>query len=184
MPRAKSPKATATNPKNPETPAITLLRKANCKSLGNGTGLTYEVGKDADDTPAFRLTGNKGGGFFSYEWVSLSAIVKVLDAWPGDRPLTSYALAPLFRGKSANNPAFLAAVLVAESLLRVAADKRRHLERVDTADLPEGFVGFGATQARRSRRKLKPTAKAKAGSKAPRRSNAGSANTELGPKKA
>ena len=128
----KTSRTTQSSAKPPEE-AITVQRTAKCRSMGNGSQLTYEVGADTDQQPHIRMTAAAGGGFFSREWVSMKAILAALDAWPADRPLTSYALAALFRGKSANNPSFLAAVLVAEGVLRRMADRKRHPERASNA---------------------------------------------------
>ncbi|MEQ8262572.1 hypothetical protein [Pseudohaliea sp.] len=157
------------NPTAPETPTdVTATRQATCPSLGSGTKLGYEIGTDPAGTPCVRLTSNAGGGFFSQEWIALPAIQAALDAWPEEWRLTSYALAPLFHGKSANNPSFLAAVLVAEGVLRVRPDRKRYLERAD----PVG--GFGD-----SGDSVDPPAKKAA---ARRQKTSGSASTARGPK--
>lgn len=161
---ATKSRSTAKNPNNPETPAaaITVQRTAKCRTLGNGSQLTYDIGTDAEGQAHIRLTAAAGGGFFSSEWISLNAILAALDAWPTDRPLTSYALAPLFRGKSANNPAFLAAVLVAEGVLRKQEGRKRRLERCEPTDPNGGFgvsgvvCGPAAKKKRSSRRQPHP----------------------------
>jgi hypothetical protein len=160
---APQTRTTAKNPKNPDTPAdtssdaIKVQRTAKCRTLGNGSLLTYEVGANSEGQPHVRMTAAAGGGFFSQEWIALSSIITALDAWPSDRPLTSNALAPLFRGKSANNPSFLAAVLVAEGVLQRKADRKRHLERCEATDPAGGFDGFGGTQPAQKRQR-KPRA--------------------------
>jgi hypothetical protein len=78
MPRAKA----KTTPDSPID--YTTQRKATCPTLGTGVQLTYEVGSDEAGTTAVRLTSNAGGGFFSKEWIALTAIQAALDAWPKD----------------------------------------------------------------------------------------------------
>jgi hypothetical protein len=46
---------------------------------------------------------------------------------------TSYALAPLFRGKSTNTPAFLLAALMEEKLVQVSGKNKRCYEKGDSS---------------------------------------------------
>ena len=74
-----------------------------------------------------RVHGNTGGGFFSQEWISLRDILTALKKRPDGRPITSILLNPLFRGRSANTPGFLMAVLLHEKVVRSMQGKlRRH----------------------------------------------------------
>ena len=73
-----------------------------------------------------RVNGNSGGGFFSKEWVTLENIESVLGAIPDDKPISSFNLEPMFTNHSANNPGFMAAVLLKEGLLVRQPGKRRH----------------------------------------------------------
>lgn len=115
---------------NPET-AIRVLKTGSCQSL-SGTGkLGYQVGCEANGSIHFRVHSNTGGGFFSNEWVPLSAIQQVLDKSPNNKAITSYLLQKLFRGKSINSPAFMFAALQAEGLLKASTEKKRCFERND-----------------------------------------------------
>ena len=125
----KLPSTTSSKP--PKTPAITLLRKASCKSLeGRGT-LNYELGNNDSKSLYWRISQNSGGGFFSNEWIPFSAIRSVLESRSADTPLTSLALRGLFKGKSANNPSFLLATLVAEGVVKALEGKRRQYTLAD-----------------------------------------------------
>jgi hypothetical protein len=75
-----------------------------------------------------RISHNSGGGFFSNEWVSFALIRSALESWPADTPITSMALRTLFKGKSVNTPSFLLAVLLAEGVVRLIANRRRQYE--------------------------------------------------------
>ena len=120
-----------TSPKPTETPAIILLRKGSCKSLeGRGT-LDYELGHSDSKSLYWRISQNSGGGFFSNEWIPFSAIRSALESWSADTPLTSLALRGLFKGKSANNPSFLLATLVAEGVVKALEGKRRQYTLAD-----------------------------------------------------
>lgn len=71
----------------------------------------YQVAtKDDDGSLHLRLSGNEGGGLHSKEWLSVQAIVAVLDS-VASQPIKSTVLKSVFKGGSANNVAFLAAVL-------------------------------------------------------------------------
>jgi hypothetical protein len=80
-----------------------------------------------------RIYGNTGGGFFSPEWVPLAEVQKFIADAPKDKPLSSWSLHPLFRGKSVNTPAFFMAALVHEKWLRILKGKKRGLEVLDEA---------------------------------------------------
>jgi len=131
MAKAKVSSATGKNPKNPETPTITIIKKAQTKSLEGKATLGYQLGLDEASALHWRLASNSGGGFFSDEWVPFAAIQATLQEWPEDRPITSMALRPLFLGKSANNPSFLMATLVKEGVLKRKPDTKRHYELGD-----------------------------------------------------
>jgi len=117
-------------------PAIRLLKTATCPSLTGKARLTYHVGCDTNGEAQFRIHANNGGGFFNDDWVSLSAIQAVFDKIPADKPITSFNLFPLFKGKSSNSPAFLLAALKQEGLVQGSKDKQRSYERCD----PKGFL--------------------------------------------
>ena len=156
----------STSSKPSETPAIILLRKGSCKSLeGRGT-LDYELGNNDSKSLYWRISQNSGGGFFSNEWIPFSAIQSALESWSANTPLTSLALRGLFKGKSANNPSFLLATLVAEGVVRALESKRRQYTLTDISAFLQSVspashskTGQGKTPAgqKKSRRMSGPT---------------------------
>jgi hypothetical protein len=71
----------------------------------------YQLAKKEEDNSLYiRMSGNEGGGLHSKEWVSLNSILTLLDEMK-DKPLKSTLLKPVFKGGSANNCGFMAAVL-------------------------------------------------------------------------
>ena len=107
-----------------------ILKVATCPtSSGKGT-LTYHVGCTTDKDIQFRVVTNTGGGLFSPEWISLSAIQPAFEQAPF--PLTSFPLINLYQGKSTNTPAFLMAVLKNEGLVRNLEGKIRGYEILDS----------------------------------------------------
>lgn len=106
-------------------PAVTMrvLKIATCPSLSGRSELTYHLGCNAECDIHVRVVANSGSGQFNTDWVALSLIEKLLAEHPTGKPLTSTALRPVFRGQSSNSPAFLFAVLKAESLVLPGADK-------------------------------------------------------------
>lgn len=130
-------------PKTP-APAVTekavpkdtnrILKIASCPSTSGKSTLTYHIGCTVSSDIMFRVYANSGGGFFSQEWVSLKDIQKAFEKGP--KPITSFALINLFRGKSVNTPAFLLAALKNEGLLKADAEKQRCHECID----PAGFI--------------------------------------------
>ena len=100
-----------------------IIKEATCSTLSGKETLTYQIGNNAESEVYLMVTSNSGGGFFSIEWVSLNAAQTLLEK--ASQPLTSYALRNLYKGKSANNPAFLMAALKHEGLVVAHPDKQR-----------------------------------------------------------
>lgn len=110
---------------------VRVLRTGTCKTVSGKSTLTYEIGATLDGDITVRVKANSGAGFFSPEWIALKAVRQILEKRPKGTTITSFLLQPLFKGKSVNTPAFLAAVLVQEKLLRPLANKQRHFELTD-----------------------------------------------------
>ncbi len=73
--------------------------------------LTWQLAMSETDNELYlRLLANGSGGLFSKDWISLSKIESVLEVQP-TTGFTSGVFRPLFKGASANNAGFLAAVL-------------------------------------------------------------------------
>lgn len=71
----------------------------------------FQLGKKVEDNKLYlRMSGNEGGGLHSKEWVSIEDIVELLDEQEG-KAIKSTILKPVFKGGSANNCGFMAAVL-------------------------------------------------------------------------
>jgi hypothetical protein len=105
------------------TPTVRILKVGTCTNLTGKSSLSYHIGSDENQDIVLRVASNSGGGFFSPEWVSLKSIQTALEKFPS--PVTSYALFPLFKGKSANTPGFLFAALLAEGLVQRDEDNPR-----------------------------------------------------------
>lgn len=116
------------------SPIIHILKIGTCPTLSGKGQLDYHIGHEPTDGICFRMTSNSGGGYFSPEWVSLKAVQAALEN--GHKPLTSFALGKLFKGKSVNTPSFLFAALLAEGL--VARDEEN--PRVYVCCPPESFM--------------------------------------------
>ena len=115
---------TDNNSDNTERP-IQVLKQGTCPTTSGKSQLTYEVGMDESDGIHLKISGNDGGGFWSPEWVSFQDIQAALEAWPADQGITSMTFRKIFRGKSANTPGFLIAVLCAEGIIEPMGDKKR-----------------------------------------------------------
>ena len=73
--------------------------------------LTWQLAMSETDNELYlRLMANGSGGLFSKDWVPLSKIESVLEVQP-TTGFTSGVFRSLFKGASANNAGFLAAVL-------------------------------------------------------------------------
>lgn len=100
-----------------------ILKNASCPTLSDKGTLGYHIGINANDELLIRVATNSGGGYFSSEWVPVKTALTLLEN--ADKPLTSFALLTLFKGKSVNTPAFLFAALKAEGLVSVDAENSR-----------------------------------------------------------
>jgi len=112
-------------PDKTEEPSLKIISTSKCSTISGKSTLTYNVGVNDEGHMHIRVLGNTGGGFFSNEWVSIDSITAILGEAPGDHPITSINLIPLFKGKSVNTSAFLLAILVTEKLLKPFEDKKR-----------------------------------------------------------
>lgn len=116
-----------------------ILKIDTCLSMSERSTLTYHVGcmrrndsPDGDIVALYiRVYGNSAGGLFSNDWIALEVIQRQFDEAMGKLPITARLLDPLYRGKSANSPAFLFAVLKGAGLVRLVKDTKRLFERVD-----------------------------------------------------
>ena len=107
-------------------PQIRILKIRSCSSRSGKSTLTYHIGCNPEGELQFRIFANSGNGFFNDEWVSMNALLS-----KASEQFTSYALSPLFRGKSTNTPAFLLAALMEEQLVRVSGKNKRCYEKGD-----------------------------------------------------
>lgn len=104
-------------------PVLRIVKVGTCTNVSGKHKLTYHIGCNANEVIHFRIYENSGGGYFSTEWISHSAIQKAIEIGP--TPTTSFALYPLFNGKSVNTPAFLLAALLSEGLMQIHPDNPR-----------------------------------------------------------
>ena len=113
-----------------------ILKIATCPSLSGRSTLTYHVGVHRSMegeivAPFIRVYANSAAGLFSNDWVALDIIQQQFADAISKQPVTARVLDPIFRGKSANSPAFLFAALKGAGLVRLVEDTKRLFERVD-----------------------------------------------------
>lgn len=109
--------------------SMRVLKIATCPTNSGRTTLAYQVGCNAEHDIYFRVTANTGGGLFSPEWVSLKSMLAALEV--ARKPLASFPLLGLLKGKSINTPAFLMAAMKSEGIVRSLEGKIRGYEIVD-----------------------------------------------------
>jgi len=145
--------------KSEDNPDMRVLRTSSCKSITGKSTLQYQLAVTPDNSVHIRITKNTGAGQFSPEWIRIADIQKSLAKGHKGSPLTSFLLQPLFKGKSANTPAFIMAALTQEKLLRVLKGKKRGHELLD----PEGFnVKMDKLAASKSKPKVMTSTRKKA----------------------
>jgi hypothetical protein len=155
IPAKKKPAATTDDS---QEASITIIKKGTCKTLQGTATLTYHIGLDDTGAILWKIAASTGNGMYSREYVAFTDIQKALADWPGDLPITSMTLRPLFQGKSVNTPAFLLATLVKEGILVPVPDKKRHYQLGDAKPFQAAVEGWKAQHSGAAKRK--PKAKA------------------------
>lgn len=88
---------------------------------------------ETDNELYLRLLANGSGGLFSKDWISLFKVESVLKVQP-TTGFTSGVFRPLFKGASANNAGFLAAVLRSPDICLLEAHPEKLFTHVLYAD--------------------------------------------------
>jgi len=109
--------------------SMRVLKIATCPTNSGRAKLAYHVGCNPAHDIYFRVTANTGGGLFSPEWVSLKSMLATLEV--ARKPLASFPLLNLLKGRSINTPAFLMAAMKSEGIVRSLEGKIRGYEIVD-----------------------------------------------------
>lgn len=125
--------------------------------------ITYAVLRDTASTDIYIcLLGNEGGGYYSQEAVSLTAIEQCLAGLDPSGVIPSKVFKAAFSGKSVNNSGFLAAVLRSELLLQPNPDAaHQHLLSIDFDEWRTEMLNAPAEPFELpSRKKDKPVVKA------------------------
>jgi hypothetical protein len=142
---------------------IQVLKEGTCPTSSGKSTLGYQVGTDEPGTIHLKVAGNDGGGMFSPDWVSFQDVQGAIAEWPDAQGITSMTFRKIFRGKSANTPGFLIAVLVAEGILEPVPDKKRLHQACDPAAFLASVQGKG--KATKAKTKAAPRKKAADSSK-------------------
>lgn len=111
-----STKANAATPASTAPkPILRIIKAGSCSTISGKSTLQYHIACDTQHQIYIRVTSNNGGGFFNPEWVGYIEIISTLQGM--SEPITSHALRHVFQGKSANNPAFMMAILLNEAIV-------------------------------------------------------------------
>lgn len=96
--------------------------------------LTWQLAMSETDNELYlRLLANGSGGLFSKDWIPITKIERVLENQPATG-FTSGVFKPLFKGASANNAGFLAAVLRSPDICLLEAHPEKLFTHVLYAD--------------------------------------------------
>lgn len=110
----------------PSATTYFLIREGFAPKMGQrSTGqIGYQVLTNEDRTEVFlRIAKNQGSGYASDEAVAIHALVSCISNREADEPLRSGIFKPAFSGRSSNNSGFIAAIMLAELLIRRDADR-------------------------------------------------------------
>ena len=134
------------NPTNPTSPgpqtSYLRLLEADAPTLSGSSAIRYAVFASPDRSQVFlTIVGNRGGGNWNREVVSLADIETALADVPAGEPFGSKLLRLAFVGRSNNNPPFLAAALLHAGLLAPAEGVKHKLVRTgDWAAWADGML--------------------------------------------
>jgi hypothetical protein len=146
----------ATKKHNPD---IRVLKTATCKTLSGKSTLTYQIGSTPDSVVHLRITKNSGGGFFSDEWIAYDAVQAALKKRREGQAITSFLLAQVFKGKSANNTSFLMAALKHLKLVKPLLNKKREHEPLDPRPFLDGVNKLMSSSVKTKTPSKRPTKK-------------------------
>ena len=108
-----------------ETHEIITDDKANKLSPKSPGFIYFQLGKCIETGEIeLRLISTDGGGLHSKEWVNLTAIFDVIDCQLPDKPFKSGVFKAVFKGASANNASFLAAVLRSNAINLIGSTEK------------------------------------------------------------
>jgi hypothetical protein len=156
MSKAKSAKASDST-----EDSISVIREAKAPTSSGKSTLSHQVGQNDSGEIFIKVSGNDGGGFWSPEWVAYKSIEQAISEWPVDQGITSMAFRKIFRGKSANTPGFLVAVLCAEGILEPMGDKKRVHQACDPSRFLASLGGSQQAAGKKPATKAKTPAKTK-----------------------
>jgi len=115
--------------KTTEVQNIRVLKSGTCPNLSGKSTLSYRVGVNETGEIMLQLVGNSNPGCFNNEWVKYADVQALLAKQDQGKAITSFTLAPLYRGKSTNSPSFLFAALKQENLVKLSESKKRCYDR-------------------------------------------------------
>ena len=142
-----------------EDDTMRVLATGTCDTLTGSSRLTYHIGCMPDGEIYLRVHSNTGGGFFSQEWIAFQDILRALEKRPEGKPITSILLNPLLRGKSANTPGFLLAMLLHEKVIRSLQGKLRRHQLMDPSVFTEKIEKLMASGTQAKGKAAKTTEK-------------------------
>jgi len=132
------PKSKTGDTNQDKNDTIRIIKTGNCPSLSGQSELGYQVGVNANEEIMLRVVSNSGGGQFNRDhWSAFIDLENHLLLDP--KGITSLALHPFFKGMSANSPAFLLAVLLAEGIVNPSESKRRCYDLGDSKPFLESM---------------------------------------------
>lgn len=125
-------------PRVPDKINYSLINTLVCTKLSERSkgNLHYQIWRNNDDASlGIAISKNESSGGFSAELIKIEDILQTLNALRKcGKAFHATALKGLFIGKSANNPCFLAAILVDQKVVHPHPNTQRLLEVGDDAE--------------------------------------------------
>ncbi len=138
---------------------LITIKKASCPTLSRSGFVDYQISRDDKGVHYIGLTGNSGNGYFSKTCQPVTTIMKALEDFEAEFPITSLAFKDLYPDTSINSWSFLMAALLQEGLVEPHPDHLRRFRLTDTETFLAGLEKLdGAKQSHSAsrRRKARP----------------------------
>jgi hypothetical protein len=130
---------------------IEVIHQAECLSVSGRSTLEFVIGRHSEEgTLHLAITGNSGGGMFSRDWCSASAIQDVV---LGEGNLTAKSFHVLHEGRSINTGGFILAAIKELGLIRTNEENSRIHEHVAGSTFEKVVAAYMASHASPKRRK-------------------------------
>ena len=123
---------------SPDT-IVSVIKSDSCESLSKKSMLGYQVGYSDEKDICIRIISNTAKGLFGKDWFLYSSIDVILRE---GTPLKASTLSSLFKGKSANTPGFIMAILKHLEVIKLVEGSKHQYEYMGAVAFESAAQGW------------------------------------------